>query len=180
MTDFFGSITLGSNQLSGRFDVSVEGDRMIFGLSDGTLFVDSNPDGKLLDGNEAGLRVLDVHGIFAFDPDNQGFVLSASGDVNVYGSDIELGGRVAVTWNTTEQDVINESFTVGTTSISVSATSGSAFLSGDDISLETDVASLFFDFSIGLSTSAQLGLAITINDESLVFSDSARTNVAVT
>ncbi|MDA7529069.1 LEPR-XLL domain-containing protein, partial [Akkermansiaceae bacterium] len=180
VTDFFGSITLGSNQLSGRFDVSVEGDRMIFGLSDGTLFVDSNPDGKLLDGNEAGLRVLDVHGIFAFDPDNQGFVLSASGDVNVYGSDIELGGRVAVTWNTTEQDVINESFTVGTTSISVSATSGSAFLSGDDISLETDVASLFFDFSIGLSTSAQLGLAITINDESLVFSDSARTNVAVT
>ncbi|MGY8659737.1 MAG: hypothetical protein ACKVKH_14000, partial [Verrucomicrobiales bacterium] len=180
VTDFFGSITLGSTQLSGQFSVAVDSDRVIFALSDGTLLADANADGGLFDGAEAGLRVIDVDGVFAFNPTNEEFVLSASGDVHVYGSDIELGGTVSVSWNTTGQDVTNEFFTAGATSISVTAISGSSFLSGYDVSLETDVASLVFDFSIGLATSAQLGLEITINDGSLIFSNSPRTNVAVT
>ncbi|MCX8239306.1 MAG: LEPR-XLL domain-containing protein, partial [Akkermansiaceae bacterium] len=180
VTDFFGSITLGSTQLSGQFSIAVDPDRVIFALSDGTLLADANADGGLFDGAEAGLRVIDVDGVFAFNPTNQEFVLSASGDVHVYGSDIELGGTVSVSWNTTGQEIANENFTAGSTSLTVNAASGAASLSGDNISLETEAADLIFDFSMTLSTGSQTGLSITINDGSLIFSDSPRTNVAVT
>ncbi|MGJ8697979.1 MAG: LEPR-XLL domain-containing protein, partial [Verrucomicrobiaceae bacterium] len=180
VTDFFGSITLGSTQLSGDFAVAVDGDQVVFALNNGTLLADANADGALFGGEEAGLRVLDVNGVFVFNPTTQGFVLSASGDVNVYGSDLELGGSVSVTWNTTGQDLISEVYTAGSTSVTVTAVNGDAFLSGDNITLETEVANLVFDFSIALSTTAQPGLSITINDGSLVFSDSPRTNVAIT
>ena len=180
VTDFFGTIILGSTQLSGQFEVEVDNDRVFFALSDGTLLADANADGGLLDGSEAGLRVLDASGIFAFNPANQEFVLSASGDLNVYGSDVELGGTASVIWNTTSQDLTNEVFNVGSSSFTVSAVAGQANLSGTDVSLETDVASLVFEFSIGLTTGVQTGLLITINDGALVFSDSPRTNVSVT
>jgi hypothetical protein len=182
VSDFFGSITLGSTQLSGQFDVAVDGDQVIFTINDGTLFADANADNKIFQGDEAGLRVIDVDGVFVFNPDTQGFVLSASGDVNVYGSDIELGGTVSVSWNTSGQDLVNEVFTAGSTSLTVTAANGAAFLSGVNVSLETEVANLVFDFSIALTTTAQSGLNITINDDdgSLIFSDSPRTNVAIT
>ena len=180
VTDFFGSVTLGSNQLSGEFAVAVDGDQVVFALNNGTLLVDANADEATFNGEEAGLRILDVSGVFVFNPSTQGFVLSASGDINIYGSDIELGGSVSVSWNTTGQDLTNEVFSAGSTSASVTAANGVASLSGDNVSLETEVADLVFDFSIALSTTAQTGLSITINDGSLVFSDSPRTNVAIT
>ncbi|MDB4408599.1 LEPR-XLL domain-containing protein, partial [Akkermansiaceae bacterium] len=177
VTDFFGSITLGSTQLNGQFDVAVDNDQVIFALSDGTLIADANSAGADF---EAGLRVIDANGVFVFNPVDQGFVLSASGDVHVYGSDIELGGTVSVSWNTTGQELINEVYSAGSSSFTVNAADGAASLSGQNISLETEVADLVFDFSIGLSTTGQSGLNITINDGSLIFSDSPRTNVAVT
>ena len=180
ISDFFGSITLGSTQLSGQFAVAVDGDQVIFTINDGTLFADANADNETFQGNEAGLRVIGVDGVFAFNPETQGFVLSASGDLNVYGSDIELGGTVSVSWNTTGQDLVNEVYTAGSSSFTVTAANGAAFLSGDNVSLETEVADLVFDFSIALSTTAQAGLNISINEGSLVFSDSPRTNVAIT
>ncbi|MDB4369581.1 LEPR-XLL domain-containing protein, partial [Akkermansiaceae bacterium] len=177
VTDFFGSITLGSTQLNGQFDVAVDNDQVIFALSDGTLIADANSAGADF---EAGLRVIDANGVFVFNPVDQGFVLSASGDVHVYGSDIELGGTVSVSWNTTGQELINEVYSAGSSSFTVNAADGAASLSGQNISLETEVADLVFDFSIGLSMTGQSGLNITINDGSLIFSDSPRTNVAVT
>ncbi|MDB4265285.1 LEPR-XLL domain-containing protein, partial [bacterium] len=177
VTDFFGSISLGSTQLNGQFEVAVDSDRVIFALSDGTLIADANSADADF---EAGLRIVDVDGVFVFNPADQGFVLSASGDVNVYGSDIDLGGTVSVSWNTSGEALLNEVFTAGSSSFTVSAADGAASLSGQNISLQTEVADLVFDFSIGLSTTGQSGLNITINDGSLIFSDSPRTNVAVT
>ena len=80
------------------------------------------------------------------------------------------------------RDLTNEVFTAGSTSFTVTAADGAASLSGGDVSLKTEVADLVFNFSIALTTSASTGagLTITINGGSLVFSDSPRTNVAIT
>ena len=88
--------------------------------------------------------------VFAFNPDDQGFVLAASGEINVYGSDIELGGTVSVNWNTTGQDLTNEVFTAGSTSFTVTAADGAASLSGGDVSLKTEVADLVFNSQLHL------------------------------
>jgi hypothetical protein len=186
---FYGSVSIGSVELSGFFSSGHNGDYAYMLLENGSLFMGPTANDSIFTGDEAGIRVSRANIAVLFDRDIGGFAITGEGKLNSYGSDLNLTSfdedndettSVRVSWNELDERIDNLTLEAGGLSRDVNnLEQDSAQIIGEEIFMRSDEVVMELSLSVNLPQQNSNELSLVVSDGEILFSDSPRTDVAL-